>query len=1455
MKTKFHLILILFSLFGLIGCGNNGANNNTIVGDNNSNDNSIDKNITIDRKITIRGKVIDAEIKDATIFLDLDRDGELDSGEPFTKSREDGSYELILTQANQQEENYKNQTAPLVVFGGRDIRTNKEFEDYLVSMINGRDKVNITPFTTLIATSLEDENDSVVSKLFSETLNKKTTQEIANELKEKIDKIKNNLSELFEIDKNLLEDDPIELAKKGNITLLNLSLQLHNSAKTMKRAMKKGVRKLKRSILKSYRVLGRELRKIKKSAFKEKNEPLLEVVDRAMSDKSIFDSNLVEEVKVKTKTVIQTINNFWKNQDKKLDDDILNRAITEVDIIVKETIQTSTENSSNSSTTTDNNSQTSTGNSNSSTTTDSNSQTSTENSSNSSTTTDNNSQTSTENSNSLTTTDNNSQTSTENSSNSSTTTDNNSQTSTENSNSSTTTDSNSQTSTENSSNSSTTTDSNSQTSTGNSNSSTTTDSNSQTSTENSNSQGSIEDNNTTSIDNNDTNVSGRVGCSYLTPIVDDSNFTDIFPSNNIEYSAKGETVKDIEEAFNKAREKDPTVTKALKMPSQDIWNSMTIQEKGLFLLNAERYDRGIKPFEGISPDVVKVAQDYANLLYSTGKFGHNEDGTPWDRLDRIEAIKNNKDFLGFAENLYVAGASNDYTKNPIAKAIYNWIYRDKGSSWGHRKFCLVNNLKDNSGESGKEGLIGFGLKKGDSYALYPNFKSTIVVMNGFDPSDSWNNKNIIGMNCNSSSSTENNETGSIDENVTDSTENNTTTSIDTNSTNSIEDNTTVSTDENSTNLNDNNLSETNNSLITIDDSMAIRFLNKATFGATKESIEELKSRGVEAWLDEQLSMPLNDNQYLIKTIEIAKKMNPNENSYTIDEYLDDNDIVFNKNVASFHSPRYRMTAWFDIALRSPDQLRAKVTYALSQIIVESDFEPIFTRRAEALATYFDILQRHAFGKYEDLLNEISFNSGMGVFLTFNGSKKEYKNEANTTVYPDENYAREIMQLFSLGLKKLNIDGTPILDSNGNPIPTYTQEDVNQLARVFTGWDLKRNQRFGLVGFKRGDYTHPLEFTEKYHDNGEKRLLGETIPAGLSGEEDIQKAVSIIMSQSSVAPYISKNLIMRLVKSNPTPSYIARVASVFNSTKGDLKAVTKAIFLDKELWEDLKEKRVVKFKEPLVAYTSFLRAFNVKPFPKWFYCGYGGPTDESASNCQVVEDAFLFNDTRNFLNQGPGLAPTVFNFYDNSFIPNSQLFKESKSVAPEISIMNDTTFINFSNTIKSSLFGHEKNYLLNDWVWDYSGNNQPRKQYKTIIDYVNDAPKRGYIPFYYVGANKFLLDASEELNIMEKVIDGDTNGDFINLKDYRDKEYKDDEKAVDALVHHLNLKLTGGLINQKRESIIANGLKDKIFNKYNVGDPNAGNIDESGSNKKRQLLNNVIFPAIRAIVTSSEYMTE
>jgi uncharacterized protein (DUF1800 family) len=626
----------------------------------------------------------------------------------------------------------------------------------------------------------------------------------------------------------------------------------------------------------------------------------------------------------------------------------------------------------------------------------------------------------------------------------------------------------------------------------------------------------------------------------------------------------------------------------------------------------------------------------------------------------------------------------------------------------------------------------------------------------------------------------------------------------------------------------------------INETLAIRFLNKATFGASTKDVENLQKVGVIKWLDTQLAMGANKDVYLKKCIEIFQKADPDNNSETTQTYLADNGKILNKQKASFHSPTFMMTSWFNAALSAKDQLRHKTAYALSQIIVESDFEPLFTRRGEALARYFDILYINSFSTYKKLLEDISFSSGMGVFLTFNGNQKEHLNKSNISIYPDENYAREIMQLFSIGLNELNIDGTPQKDAKGNLIPTYTQEDVNELSKVFTGWDIKYNtDRFGRVGFTVGDFTHPMEFTSKYHDYSEKRLLGSTIERGLSGEADIKRAIEIIMNNKNVAPYISKNLIMRLTKSNPSKQYIKRVATKFQSSNSDLKEVIKAIFLDPELWDDLKADRHVKFKEPLIAYTQFLRAFYAKPFPKWYFCGYGAPKDDQASNCHIVKNEFLFNGTRKYLNQGPGLAPTVFNFYDNDYIPNDNTFKNTNAVAPEIQIQSDTMLIGFSNKIYSDFTHWEKGAILERYHKDANGDSV---QDKTLEEYATrDVIKN--IPIYYVGSDKMLLDAQEEYDVLEMVIDGDTNGDYTNLKDNAVKDYHDDEKALRALIEFEDMKLTGGKLTKEQKDILYDNLKVNIYNKYN------------GSTKKYQLFHNLILPIVRAIVTSDSYMVE
>jgi len=605
----------------------------------------------------------------------------------------------------------------------------------------------------------------------------------------------------------------------------------------------------------------------------------------------------------------------------------------------------------------------------------------------------------------------------------------------------------------------------------------------------------------------------------------------------------------------------------------------------------------------------------------------------------------------------------------------------------------------------------------------------------------------------------------------------------------------------------------------IDRYTATRFLNKATFGATNENIKELQELGVIKWLDKQLDMPLNDeNMHLRRSIETAIAFEGNFfDVKPMDEYLADNDTYFHGfNV--FFMTNYQISAWFDTSLLQKDELREKLAYALSQIVVLSTAEPLFVRRTEAVSRHYDILRNNAFKTYKELLLDVSYNSPMSLYLTYHGNQKEHIKDG-ATVYPDENYAREIMQLFSIGLKKLNLDGTPILDKDGNTIPTYNQKDITEVARVFTGWDMKRNRRFGQIAYGSGDLTHPLEFTSEYHDYGAKKVLGKSIPAGLEGKEDIEALIDILMNHQNTAPFISKILIQRLTKSNPSPSYVKRVAEVFNDNgkgvKGDLKTVTKAIFTDKEFWEDLKSKKVVKFKEPLVAFTGILRAFYVQRFPKFQSAVRGTTVD--------IEDMLYFSDP-NFLGQVPGRAPTVFNFYDKEFIPNIAYFKENNLVAPELQIQTEAQVINFHNSLNTILRTYAKILKPNGW-----GN-----------------AKSTY---------RFLLDFKDEFDVIEKELDGvaDKNvSEFdksITYEQDKDK-YKPNktprERALRALIEHLDKKLTGGILPTE--------FKDNMFNRYIevFYDPT---VTGKGDDTLKEIYKDIVVPSVLAIVTSRYYMSE
>ena len=358
---------------------------------------------------------------------------------------------------------------------------------------------------------------------------------------------------------------------------------------------------------------------------------------------------------------------------------------------------------------------------------------------------------------------------------------------------------------------------------------------------------------------------------------------------------------------------------------------------------------------------------------------------------------------------------------------------------------------------------------------------------------------------------------------------------------------------------------------------ATRFLWQATFGPTPAEVSQVMELGMEGWIDKQLSLPPSRSQ-MSRTIEIAMMAEP--------EFSWFENSIFNQS-GQQSVQHYQLSAWWEQALTAPDQLRQRVAYALSQILVTSIKEPPLSKRTEALAVYNDILLKHAFGNYRDLLSDISYSPAMGVYLSHQGNRKA---NIKRQTSPDENFARELMQLFTLGLYQLDPDGTPLSDRHGQKIPTYSQQDVMELARVFTGWDLVGNKRFGNKQRNQGSYLEAMEFTPKLHDSGSKTLLGETIPEKLSGQEDVEAALDIVFSQPSVAPFISRLLIQRLVSSNPSSGYIHRVSAVFEDNgqgvRGDLKAVIKAILMDREARQisDIEEHSIAKkIKEPVISF--------------------------------------------------------------------------------------------------------------------------------------------------------------------------------------------------------------------------------------------------------------------------------
>ncbi|MDC0314945.1 DUF1800 domain-containing protein [bacterium] len=426
------------------------------------------------------------------------------------------------------------------------------------------------------------------------------------------------------------------------------------------------------------------------------------------------------------------------------------------------------------------------------------------------------------------------------------------------------------------------------------------------------------------------------------------------------------------------------------------------------------------------------------------------------------------------------------------------------------------------------------------------------------------------------------------------------------------------------------------------DEEAVRFLIQASFGPTAASINEVTTLGYTGWID-------------------AQKMAPKSKLRT---------VMF-QNGAPFSSSLARSGLWRS-HLISPDQLRQRVAYALSQIfVVGTGGSSVVGDNALVQAAYYDIFVDGAFEGYRDVLEEVTYSPVMGFYLSHLDNRK---GDPTISRFPDENFAREIMQLFTVGLWELGLDGTRLTDADGDLIPTYGNETITEMAKVFTGMSHSRVSSGQVASsFYQGavgnDYQYPMKVWEEEHDSGAKDIIGPNILPGdgsQTGEEEVQATLDALVDHPSTAPFVSRLLIQRFTSSNPSPAYVRRIAQAWLATGGpdgegraDLGRVIEAILLDPEarLASTVGEGHRGKAREPYLRFAHLFRAFEFKRED-----GRYPPSIEQMS------EAF---------GQYPTLARSVFNFYLPDYQPPGNIGNQNL-VAPELQLFTDTQILNSEN---------------------------------------------------------------------------------------------------------------------------------------------------------------------------------
>ncbi len=461
---------------------------------------------------------------------------------------------------------------------------------------------------------------------------------------------------------------------------------------------------------------------------------------------------------------------------------------------------------------------------------------------------------------------------------------------------------------------------------------------------------------------------------------------------------------------------------------------------------------------------------------------------------------------------------------------------------------------------------------------------------------------------------------------------------------------------------------------------ASRFLSQATFGPRTADVNALRASGYDAWFTQQFALQARPH---LTYLEEAKARHIAASTNGIGDYREEDS----------YQAIWQQWLW------GPDQLRARMAFALSEIMVISNTAPDIY--PEAMSSYMDTLNKYAFSTYRELLEAVALQPAMGYYLNMMGSEKE---DAARNIRPNENFAREVLQLFSIGLYQLNLDGTRKLDGAGKPISSYDEDVVKGFAQAFSGWNFAGNDTTNPDSFynHKEDWRNPLQAWPSKHSVGTKKLLnGVTLAAGQSPQADMKAALDNIANHPNVGPFIGRQLIQRFVTSNPSPAYIARIAAVFDNNgrgvRGDLAAVIRAILMDGEARTPPTTANGGKQREPVIRFANILR-------------GLDGKSKNGINGIDYLDSA------DNALGQSPLLAPSVFNFFSPNYTRPGKLAAASM-VAPEFQITNEIQTIGtanfFYNLVRDGGYGYGDSRI----ELDFTGAKAVANDAVKLVDYL------------------------------------------------------------------------------------------------------------------------------------------